>query len=261
MSNFLKRHKALSKVKYTWSVPIFTKYLGATNTLGARVKASTTVPYWIEGDVKSSVTLGWDSAKTTSEMHDAAAIKLAEELDYLGGPNNPDQKWNRLTRADNGSDGFVYLVTSVPEHERDRIREEMQPRKLRDYKTWGGASTSAGHTPDIEKYLDEVRAFIAEQNEILLDFGKEDFKGFTKQDRLWAEAHLKDLTDEAAHYIKVHSDRDRDDPNCPKRKVSSIINECDRLRREVSDIHSKQLAWEDNLIQAFESVFFTEEVK
>jgi len=237
------------KVKNAWQNPIFTKYLGPTNTLGSRVKASTTVPYWIEGDVKSSVTLGWDHDMSGTEMHDAAAIKLAEELDYLGGPNDPDQKWNRLTRADNGSDGFVYLVTSIPKYERDRIREEMQPRKLRDYKTWNGASTSAGHSPDIEKYLDEIRDFIAEQNKILLDFGKEDFKGFTGRDLFLTEVHLKDLADEAAHYIEVHSDRDRDDPNCPKRKVSSIINECDRLRREVFNIHAKQMAHEENLME------------
>ena len=236
------------EVKYAWRNPIFTKHLGATNTLGERVKASITVPYWKE-DVKSSVTLGWDSAKTTSEMHDAAALKLAKDLDYLGGPNDPDQTWNRLTRSDNGVDGFVYLVTSVPEHERDAIREEMQPRKLRDFKTWNGASTSAGHSPDIEKYLDEVRDFIAEQNKILLDFGKEDFKGFTGRDLFLTEVHLKDLADEAAHYIEVHSDRDRDDPNCPRRKVSSIINECDRLRREVFNIHAKQMAHEENLME------------
>ena len=61
---------------------ITTKYLGATDTLGARFKATHTGDY-------ASVTLGYDYALSNEENHRAAAQALAEKLgwegDYIGG--------------------------------------------------------------------------------------------------------------------------------------------------------------------------------
>ncbi len=61
---------------------ITTKYLGATDTLGARFKATHTGDY-------TSVTLGYDYALSNEENHRAAAQALAEKLgwegDYIGG--------------------------------------------------------------------------------------------------------------------------------------------------------------------------------
>ena len=58
---------------------IITKYLGPTNTLGARVKA-TLAPGWGEG----SVTLHWDYGLSGLVNHNCAAHALAEQLNLVG---------------------------------------------------------------------------------------------------------------------------------------------------------------------------------
>jgi hypothetical protein len=56
---------------------IQTKFLGATNHRGSRVKAIAAA---------GSVTLSWDYAKTTEDNHRAAANALMEKLDWNWGP-------------------------------------------------------------------------------------------------------------------------------------------------------------------------------
>jgi len=100
-----------TKIVGGMNYPIYTKFLGPTNTLGERVKAFTRVPYWLEGHVKNTVTLGWDSALNPPEMHDRAAAQLAEQLDLLSPPkNDPDIGRNHLVRVEHDEYGFCYVV-------------------------------------------------------------------------------------------------------------------------------------------------------
>jgi hypothetical protein len=55
---------------------IMTKYLGPTNVRGSRVKA-----YVSDG---FSVTLGYESALSSPEMHDKAAMALCEKMEWTG---------------------------------------------------------------------------------------------------------------------------------------------------------------------------------
>jgi len=102
-----------TKIVGGMNYPIYTKFLGPTNTLGERVKAFTRVPYWLEGHVKNTVTLGWDYSTNGSEMHDRAAAKLAEQLDLLSGPkNDPYAVDNHLVRVEHDAYGFCYVVAA-----------------------------------------------------------------------------------------------------------------------------------------------------
>lgn len=75
---------------------IITRYLGATNSRGARVKAK------IKSD---SVTLPWDHAKDVDENHNAAAQALALKLDWHG-------NWARGSLPD--GTGNVYICIRGP---------------------------------------------------------------------------------------------------------------------------------------------------
>lgn len=72
------------------SQAILTKYLGPTNTRGARVKA------WCQA---GSVTLVWDDALDVNANHDRAAESLAKKLKWLdrhwlAGASLPDNTGN-----------------------------------------------------------------------------------------------------------------------------------------------------------------------
>ncbi len=100
-----------TKIVGGMNYPIYTKFLGPTNTLGERVKAFTRVPYWLEGHVKNTVTLGWDYSTNGTEMHDRAAAQLADQLDLLSPPkNDPDRGRNHLVRVEDEEYGFCYVV-------------------------------------------------------------------------------------------------------------------------------------------------------
>ena len=71
---------------------ISTKYLGATNTRGSRVKAKTSSGL--------SLTLSWDDALNTDENHKAAAVALASKLKWTG-------RW--VAGADRDGRGNVYV--------------------------------------------------------------------------------------------------------------------------------------------------------
>lgn len=69
---------------------IVTKYLGPTNTRGARVKAKA---------YAGSVIVSWDDALGTDANHDAAARALADKLGWMSGHRLeggglPDSKGN-----------------------------------------------------------------------------------------------------------------------------------------------------------------------
>jgi hypothetical protein len=71
---------------------ISTKYLGATNTRGSRVKAKSSSGL--------SVTLSWDDALNTDDNHQAAALALASKLNWLG-------RW--VAGGDRDGRGNVYV--------------------------------------------------------------------------------------------------------------------------------------------------------
>lgn len=88
------------KTIITYRQSIVTKYLGATNVKGSRVKATAQA---------GSVTLGWDDALNSAENHAAAAQALVEKFgwDKLGddrlvggaGPRN-EYVWALVAKED-----------------------------------------------------------------------------------------------------------------------------------------------------------------
>lgn len=62
-------------VKNNYMQAIVTKYLGATNTKGSRIKATASA---------GSVTVGYDHALNSSENHDAACKALADKMEWSG---------------------------------------------------------------------------------------------------------------------------------------------------------------------------------
>lgn len=65
----LKRHKTMQA--------IITRYLGATNTRGSRIKASARA---------GSITLGWDDSMSPEANHKRAALALASRFKWNYGP-------------------------------------------------------------------------------------------------------------------------------------------------------------------------------
>lgn len=76
---------------------IETKYLGPTNTRGARVKAACEA---------GSVTMSWDYGLNTEGNHDAALEALVTKLGWFG-------VWTRGGKAD--GTGNVYVRISKPD--------------------------------------------------------------------------------------------------------------------------------------------------
>ncbi|MFY7925526.1 MAG: hypothetical protein ACOVN5_06925 [Aquidulcibacter sp.] len=78
---------------------IITKYLGATNSRGSRVKASAPA---------GSITVPWDYGANADEMHVRAARALIDKLGW-------DGTWAAGGNADHSGFVFVWLGDVVPE--------------------------------------------------------------------------------------------------------------------------------------------------
>lgn len=79
---------------------IETRYLGPTNSRGARVKASCEA---------GSVTVPWDHALDSIANHDAAARALIFKLGWDGDALPSDGRWHRGGRR---GAGYVYVLAS-----------------------------------------------------------------------------------------------------------------------------------------------------
>ena len=85
---------------------ISTKYLGATNTRGSRVKAKSSSGL--------SLTLSWDDALNTDANHGAAALALATKLGWKGrwvAGGDRDGRGNVFVNDD--GDGFTVAGVRV----------------------------------------------------------------------------------------------------------------------------------------------------
>ena len=76
---------------------IATRYLGATNYRGSRIKATASA---------GSVTVGYDHALNLSENHLAAAVALANKFDWLSGDRPGKLITGGLANGD-----FVHVLT------------------------------------------------------------------------------------------------------------------------------------------------------
>lgn len=71
---------------------IITKFIPATNTLGARIKATA---------YRGSVTVGYDHGESADENHKRAAMKLAAKLGW------PEEGWTGGDMPDGRGSAFV----------------------------------------------------------------------------------------------------------------------------------------------------------
>jgi len=71
---------------------IFTKYIPATNFRGGRIKA-------IDSDHKNSITLPYDDALSTNDVHKGVAIALCNKMNWHG----------TLVEGSDGNKGNVYV--------------------------------------------------------------------------------------------------------------------------------------------------------
>lgn len=79
---------------------IITKYLGATDFRGARVKATCQV---------GSITLSWDYALNFEQNHDAAARALANKLGWLF-PRSGSHAWDLVSGGMPDGNGNCYVL-------------------------------------------------------------------------------------------------------------------------------------------------------
>jgi hypothetical protein len=84
----------------TYYQAIKTKYFGASNVKGARVKATAAA---------GSITLGWDHALNVSDNHAAAALALVEKY---GWDDIPSRALVRGGSPDGKGDTFVLVNTN-----------------------------------------------------------------------------------------------------------------------------------------------------
>lgn len=80
---------------------IQTKYVGPTDSRGARIKATCS-----HG---SAITIPYDSSLNGRENHDAAAIALAD----MHFPKTPYETETTLLRGDGFKTGWIYIVVPV----------------------------------------------------------------------------------------------------------------------------------------------------
>ena len=81
---------------------IVTKYLGPTNSRGARVKATCQA---------GSVTIRWDDARDVDANHDAAAYTLARKLGWISQTSGKPYSGERLLRGGMPKgDGNCYVM-------------------------------------------------------------------------------------------------------------------------------------------------------